>query len=226
MIVRTASSCSLPSVLRSCVQQLADMIYASNNCKLSSMAPAASGVMALVCADVSCWSGTHICSVTTVLFVALCLLSYLHACVQRDLKAARGTCGPQMGGWLASWLWTPSAPQDSHPRPGPTSFARSQSDQQLAASESQASATGNAAWDVMAAHGWALLQTGSLQELTVLGLCLAAVGGRLDSLLVAAAAQGGQKQKQSQKQLHLEPTPDEVISGELTLLLRYKANPT
>lgn len=123
------------------------------------------------------------------------------------MKSARSACGPQMGGWLPSWLWTPtSTPQDPHPAP----FSKAYPKQQLAGSESQASATGTAAWDLIAAHGWDLLHSGSLADLLTLGQSLAAVGGRLDSLLVAATAQ---------EHTHREANPANVISGMLVGLL-------
>lgn len=108
-----------------------------------------------------------------------------------------------MGGWLPSWLWTPtSTPQD--PKSAP--FSRTRSDEQSAASESQASATGTAAWELIAAHGWDLLHSGSLADLVTLGQCLAAVGGRLDALLLATSAQEhGQQQA----------TPENVIAGKI-----------
>ena len=108
-----------------------------------------------------------------------------------------------MGGWLPSWLWTPAfTPQGPPSRP----FAGTRSDQQLAASESQASATGTAAWQLIAAHGWDLLYSASLEALVTLGQALAAVGGRLDTLLVAAAAQEHQRR---------DATVANAISGQL-----------
>ena len=122
----------------------------------------------------------------------------------QDMRSARSACGPQMGGWLPSWLWTPTShPQD--PKSGP--FSRARSDEQSAASESQASATGTAAWELIAAHGWDLLNSGSLADLVMLGQCLAAVGGRLDALLLATNVQ-----EQGQRQA----TPDNVIAGKIS----------
>lgn len=63
----------------------------------------------------------------------------------------------QVGGWLASWLWsTPAVTDQAAAQPSPLS-------KQAAASEHQASATGTAAWDLIAAHAWDLLTAASLR---------------------------------------------------------------
>ncbi|KAL0029799.1 hypothetical protein WJX77_000735 [Trebouxia sp. C0004] len=104
-----------------------------------------------------------------------------------------------VGGWLASWLWsTPAMTEQvggSSARP---------SAKQNAVSEHQASATGTAAWDLIAAHALDQLETASLREVAALGRSLAAVGGRLDSLLVAATSQGLSDQA---------VTPEIVLTG-------------
>lgn len=64
----------------------------------------------------------------------------------------------QVGGWLASWLWsTPGVADQASATPAPPLS------KQAAASEHQASATGTAAWDLIAAHAWDLLNTASLR---------------------------------------------------------------
>lgn len=64
----------------------------------------------------------------------------------------------QVGSWLASWLWSSPAATDktSALQARPTS-------KQNAVSEHQASATGTAAWDLIAAHAWELLHVASLR---------------------------------------------------------------
>ena len=67
-------------------------------------------------------------------------------------------CGMQVGGWLASWLWSTPAVTDQ------ASAAPTQPlSKQAAASEHEASATGTAAWDLIAAHAWDLLNAASLR---------------------------------------------------------------
>ncbi|KAL0053131.1 hypothetical protein WJX82_001373 [Trebouxia sp. C0006] len=104
-----------------------------------------------------------------------------------------------VGGWLASWLW--STPAITEQVSGPPARP---SAKQNAVSEHQASATGTAAWDLIAAHAWDQLETASLREVAALGRSLAAVGGRLDSLLVAATSQGLRDQA---------GTPETILTG-------------
>ena len=67
----------------------------------------------------------------------------------------------QVGGWLASWLWsTPAVADQGSGAPAPPLS------KQAAASEHQASATGTAAWDLIAAHAWDLLHAASLRYMT------------------------------------------------------------
>ncbi len=63
-----------------------------------------------------------------------------------------------MGGWLASWLWSTPAVTEQASGPPDRPSAK-----QNAVSEHQASATGTAAWDLIAAHAWDQLETASLR---------------------------------------------------------------
>lgn len=87
----------------------------------------------------------------------LVMFRSLHHVRQCTIKAETHSC-PQVGGWLASWLWStpPLTVQASGPLARP-------SGKQSAVSEHQASATGTAAWDLIAAHAWDLLQSAALR---------------------------------------------------------------
>ena len=96
--------------------------------------------------------------------------------------------GLQVGGWLASWLWSTPAVTDQ----AASQAARAQSEQ-AAASEHRASATGTAAWDLIAAHGWDLLQAASLRcaVMSLLTAACAGVASKACSAAAAAAASAG-----------------------------------
>ena len=84
-------------------------------------------------------------------------LTSLHLAAKCIVKAETDSC-LQVGGWLASWLWStpPLTDQVSGPLARP-------SGKQSAVSEHQASATATAAWDLIAAHAWDLLQSAALR---------------------------------------------------------------
>ncbi|KAL3150452.1 hypothetical protein ABBQ32_000282 [Trebouxia sp. C0010 RCD-2024] len=145
---------------------------------------------------------------------------------QQDTGNSHHSAGAQsagVGGWLASWLWsTPGVADQASAAPAPALS------KQAAASEHQASATGTAAWDLIAAHAWDLLNTASLREVAALGRSLAAVGGRLEALLVAAASQGLEEQTLSSSTIlaglaaateHLPVVGDSKAQSEAQMLL-------
>ena len=86
----------------------------------------------------------------------------LHVSVQGLSSTAcdRVTRRLQVGGWLASWLWSTPAVTD---QASAASTQATSLSKQAAASEHQASATGTAAWDLIAAHAWDLLTAASLR---------------------------------------------------------------
>ena len=75
-----------------------------------------------------------------------------------------GGVAVQVGGWLASWLWSvPAAPQADTIHAGQGSGQQPHHKPGRGADQ-QASATGAAAWDLIAAHAWDLLETHSLRQ--------------------------------------------------------------